>query len=85
METFENLDWPKGLTWIFNVNNPSSRLLRLRLLLQKYEFVIKYASGKQDTHAESLSRCPVCTLEQTGFTAEGILIRWENIRGLHEH
>ena len=55
----------KGLTWIFNVKDPSSRLLRWRLLLEEYEFEIKYKPGKQNTNADSLSRYPVCTLQQT--------------------
>jgi hypothetical protein len=37
----------KGLSWIFNVKDPSSRLLRWRLLLEEYEFEIKYKPGKQ--------------------------------------
>jgi hypothetical protein len=30
----------KGLTWIFNIKDPSSRLLRWRLLLEEYEFEV---------------------------------------------
>jgi hypothetical protein len=60
----------KGLTWIFNVKDHSSRLLRWRLLLEEYEFEIKYKPGKQNTNADSLSRYPVCTLEQTELMKE---------------
>jgi hypothetical protein len=53
----------KGLIWIFNVNDPSSRLLRWCILLEEYEFEIKYKPGRQNTNADSLSIYPVCTLE----------------------
>jgi hypothetical protein len=59
----------KGLIWIFNAEDPSSRLLRWRLLLEEYEFEIKYKPGKT-TNADSLSRYPVCTLEKTEVTAQ---------------
>ena len=36
----------KGLTLIFNVKDPTSRLLRWRLLLEEYDFEIKYKPGK---------------------------------------
>jgi hypoxanthine-guanine phosphoribosyltransferase len=60
----------KGLTWIFNVKDPSSRLLRWRLLLEEYDFEIKYKPGKQNTNADSLSRYPIGALEQTEISEE---------------
>jgi hypothetical protein len=38
----------KGLTWIFNVKDPSSRLIRWKLLLEEYEYQIEYRAGKQN-------------------------------------
>jgi hypothetical protein len=43
----------KGLTWFFNVKDPSSRFLRWHLLLEEYEFEIKYKPSKQNTYADS--------------------------------
>jgi hypothetical protein len=49
---------------MFNVKDPSSRLLRWRLLLEEYEFEIKYKPGKQNTNADSLSRYPSVLLNK---------------------
>jgi hypothetical protein len=32
----------KGLTWIFKVKDPSSRLMRWKLILEEYEYEIQY-------------------------------------------
>lgn len=49
----------KGLTWIFNVKDPSSRLIRWKLLLEEYEYEIQYRAGQQNCNADSLSRYPI--------------------------
>lgn len=49
----------KGLVWIFNVKDPSSRLMRWRLLLEEYEYEVQYRAGKKNCNADSLSRYPV--------------------------
>jgi hypothetical protein len=49
----------KGLTWIFNVKDPSSRLMRWKLLLEEYDYEIEYRAGKCNCNADSLSRYPV--------------------------
>lgn len=48
----------KPLTWLFNVKDPGSRLIRWRLALEEYEYEIKYKSGKTNVIADSLSRLP---------------------------
>ena len=48
----------KGLTWIFDVKDPSSRLLRWRLLLAEYAFEVKYRAGKNHVNPDCLSRYP---------------------------
>jgi hypothetical protein len=47
----------KGLTWIFNVKDPSSRLMKWKLLLDEYE--IQYRAGMRTCVADSLSRYPI--------------------------
>jgi hypothetical protein len=49
----------KGLTWIFNVKDPSSRLMRWKLLLEEYDYEIQYRAGKRNCNADSLSRYPI--------------------------
>ena len=48
----------KPLTWIFSVTDPSSRLLRWRLLLEEYQYEVRYKAGKQNCNADALSRDP---------------------------
>jgi hypothetical protein len=47
------------LTWIFNVKDPSSRLLRWRLKLEEYEYEVVYKKGSHNTNADALSRIHV--------------------------
>jgi hypothetical protein len=49
----------KGLTWIFNVKDPSSRLMRWKLLLEEYDYEIQYRAGQRNCNADSLSRYPI--------------------------
>jgi hypothetical protein len=59
---FQVLTDHKGLTWIFRVKDPSSRLLRWRMLLEEYEYEVVYKPGKQNLNADSLSRYPEVNL-----------------------
>ena len=38
----------QALTWLFNVKDPSSRLLRWRLKLEEYDYTIEYCKGKEN-------------------------------------
>jgi hypothetical protein len=49
----------KGLAWIFDVKDPSSRLMRWTLLLEEYDYEIQYRAGPRNCNAESLSRYPI--------------------------
>ncbi|KDR23651.1 Retrovirus-related Pol polyprotein from transposon 17.6, partial [Zootermopsis nevadensis] len=49
----------RGLVWIFNVKDPSSRLIRWKLQLEEYDYEIQYRAGKRNCNADSLSRYPV--------------------------
>ena len=49
----------KPLTWMFSVKDPSSRLLRWRLLLEEYDYTIASKVGKKNVNADALSRNPV--------------------------
>ncbi|XP_063920701.1 uncharacterized protein LOC135135549 [Zophobas morio] len=51
----------RPLTWLFNCRDPSSRLVRWRLLLNEYEYEICYKPGKINSNADALSRNPILT------------------------
>jgi hypothetical protein len=44
------------LTWIINVKDPSSRLLRWRLKLEEYDYEILYKKGALNTNADAHKR-----------------------------
>lgn len=46
----------KPLTWIMNVKDPGSRLLRWRIKLEEYDYEIVYKRGSLNTNADALSR-----------------------------
>jgi hypothetical protein len=46
----------KPLTWIMNVKDPGSRLLKWRIKLEEYDYEIVYKKGSLNTNADALSR-----------------------------
>lgn len=61
----------KGLIWIFNVKDPSSRLIRWKLLLEEYDYEIVHRAGKRHCNADSLSRNPIsCMITTEEITKE---------------
>ena len=51
----------KPLQWLFNINDPGSRLLHWRLKLAEYHYEIKHISGTKNTVADALSRINIIT------------------------
>jgi hypothetical protein len=49
----------KGLTSIFNVKDPSSRLMRWKLLLEEYNYEIQYRTDERNCNADCLSSYPI--------------------------
>ncbi|PNF16929.1 hypothetical protein B7P43_G03694 [Cryptotermes secundus] len=49
----------KRLTWIFNVKDTSSRLMRWKLLLEEYDYEIQHRAGHRNCNADSLSPYPI--------------------------
>lgn len=49
----------KPLTWLFNVKDPGSRLVRWRLTLEEYDYDIIYKPGKINHNADALSRISI--------------------------
>jgi hypothetical protein len=46
----------KPLTWIVNVKDPGSRLLRWRIKLEEYDYEIVFKRGVANTNADALNR-----------------------------
>jgi len=58
----------KPLTWIMNVKDPGSRLLRWRIHLEEFDYEITYKRGSQNMNADALSRIGSVTAETKGST-----------------
>lgn len=54
----------RPLVWLFNVKDPSSKLIRWRLKLEEYDYEIIYKQGKLNSNADALSRFPVHVTNQ---------------------
>lgn len=46
----------KPLTWLINVKDPGSRLIRWQLVLEEYDYEIIYKLGKVNKVADALSQ-----------------------------
>lgn len=60
----------RPLTWLFNVKDPGSRLIRWRLALEEYDYEILYKPGKLNKNADALSRIPLDNLCVNHFRTE---------------
>lgn len=54
----------KPLVYLYNLKNPSSRLSRIRLDLEEYDFEIIYIKGKDNVMADALSRITIDELKE---------------------
>lgn len=57
----------RPLTWLFNVKDPGSRLIRWRLKLEEYNYDIIYKQGKLNLNADCLSRIKPEVIESTNM------------------
>lgn len=53
----------RPLQYVFNIKDPSSKLVRWRLSLEEFDYEIKYREGKQNVVADGLSRIKIKTNE----------------------
>lgn len=65
--TFKIVTDHKPLTWMFNIKDPGSRLMRWRIKLEEYQFTVVYKQGKLNTNADYLSRIHVITSDINSY------------------
>jgi len=53
----------RALTHLFSMVNPSSKLTRMRLELEEYNFTVEYLKGKDNRVADALSRITITNLK----------------------
>lgn len=53
---FKILTDHRPLVYLFNMRDPSSRLMKFRLILEEYDFVVEYVKGSDNAAADALSR-----------------------------
>lgn len=49
----------RPLTWLFNLKEPNSKLVRWRLKLEEFDYKIVYKKGKLNSNADALSRVQI--------------------------
>lgn len=54
----------KPLIFLYNLKNPSSKLTRVRLELEEYDFIVQYIKGKDNVVADALSRISIDDLKE---------------------
>lgn len=59
----------KPLIYLYNLKNPSSRLSRIRLDLEEYDFEIQYIRGRDNVVADALSRISIKDLKESHVEA----------------
>lgn len=55
----------RPLTYLFSMKNPSSKLTRMRLDLEEYDFTVEYIRGKENYTADALSRIEFSDITNT--------------------
>ena len=66
----------RSLKWLMSISDPTGRLARWSLLLQQYDFEIKYCPDTANANADALSRRPyaIPLLSISAFDAPGVQV-----------
>lgn len=62
----------KPLVFLYNIKNPSSKLTRIRLDLEEYDFEIHYIPGCKNVAADALSRIHIDDIKQTAISGNSV-------------
>jgi len=60
--------------------NPSSKLTRMRLELEEYDFTVEYLKGKDNYIADALSRITIKDLQNITGNIKKVTTRYQNIQ-----
>lgn len=63
----------RPLSYLFSMKNPSSKLIRMRLDLEEYDFVVEYIRGKENYAADALSRIDFSEIKQIPSHSKNVL------------
>lgn len=63
----------KPLVYLFSMKDPSSKLTRMRLDLEEFNFEIEYIKGRQNVCADALSRINIDNLKEINHNTSQIL------------
>lgn len=63
----------KPLVYLFSMKNPASKLVRIRLELEEYDFEIIHIPGKDNILADALSRIPFSDIKKLAEESKQIL------------
>lgn len=64
----------KPLVYLFGMKDPSSRLMKFRLLLEEYDFTVEYVKGSDNAAADALSRISLTSNELKELGNDNILV-----------
>lgn len=64
----------KPLIYLYNLKNPTSKLTRIRLELEEYNFTIQYIRGKHNVCADALSRIKLSDIKSSSSTEQILAI-----------
>lgn len=53
----------KPLIFLYNLKNPASKLTRVRLQLEEYDFVVEHIKGSDNVAADAFSRISIQDLK----------------------
>jgi len=68
----------RPLTYLFSMINPSSKLTRMRLELEEYDFTVEYLKGKDNYVADALSRITIKDLQNITGNILKVTTRYQN-------
>lgn len=63
----------KPLIYLFSMKNPASKLVRIKLELNEYDFEILHINGKDNIQADALSRIPFSEIQTMSENSKHIL------------
>ena len=63
----------RPLSYLFSLKNPSSKLIRMRLDLEEYDFEIEYIRGQDNCGADALSRIDFNSIKEITICSDKIL------------